>query len=341
MRNKMDINILENLELTKENGKKVVESLHNTGCLIVRDPIVTEEDNNRFLDLMESYFEQESDIKLRDARPELGYQVGVTPEGKEVAKCAKSIHCKESIKNQSEENKAQMPEGPDPKWRYFWRIGEPLRDTEWSKLNSDNVIPDNFKDDWESTMNTWGEKMLKVVEKVTKLIELGIEGIENNELSNLLKGGAHLLAPTGTDISRYNKVDTIYAGYHYDISFLTIHGKSRYPGLNIWTSEGVKKEVKVPDGCLILQVGKQLEWVTGGYFKAGFHEVICKESTVKKLSENKSQWRVSSTLFAHVNSEYYLEPLKPFRNEISILMYPRIKEGEFIEKELIETELLV
>lgn len=335
----MDIEIVENLDFTKENGDKVVESLRNTGCLIVRDPLVTEEDNNRFLDLMESYFEQENSIKLEDARPELGYQVGVTPEGKEVAKCAKSKHCKETIENQNESNKAQLPKGPDPKWRYFWRIGKPLQDTDFKKLNNPNVIPQNFKDNWESTMNTWGEKMLSIVEKVTKLIEIGLD-LEESNLTGLLKGGAHLLAPTGTNVKQYNKPNTIYAGYHYDISFLTIHGKSRYPGLNIWTRNGEKKDVKVPDGCLILQVGKQLEWVTGGYFQAGYHEVICKPSTIEKLNENKSNWRVSSTLFAHVNSEKYLEPLKRFRNEISILMYPKLKEGDFIEGELIDTELL-
>lgn len=335
----MDITILENLELTQENGKKVVESLHNTGCLIVRDSIVSEEDNNYFLDLMELYFEQETDIKMKDARPELGFQVGVTPEGKEVAKCAKSENCKEIIESQSQHNKAQVPNGPDPKWRYFWRVGDVLQNTEWSKLNGENVIPEKFKDKWEKTMNTWGEKMLTVIKKVTRLIELGL-GLDEGKLIELLNGGSHLLAPTGTDVKRYSKINTIYAGYHYDISFLTIHGKSRYPGLNIWTKNGEKKEVKVPEGCLILQVGKQLEWITGGYFQAGFHEVICKELTVERLNKNKSNWRVSSTLFAHINSEEFLEPLKEFRNDISILMYPKMKEGEFIQRELMETELL-
>jgi isopenicillin N synthase-like dioxygenase len=335
----MDIEVIQNLDYTKENGLKVVKSLYETGCLIVKDPIVTEEDNNRFLDLMELYFEQESDIKLKDSRPELGYQVGVTPEGKEVAKCVKSQHCKETIENQTTENKAQLPLGPDPKWRYFWRVGEALKDTEWSKLNSENVIPENFKDSWEKTMNTWGEKMLSLIKKVTTLIEIGLD-LDEHQLTNLLNKGSHLLAPTGTNVSQYNEINTIYAGYHYDISFLTIHGKSRYPGLNIWTKNGDKLEVKVPDGCLILQVGKQLEWVTGGYFQAGYHEVICKESTVKKLNENKSNWRVSSTLFAHINSEEFIQPMKQFRNEISILMYPKMKEGEFIESELIQTELL-
>lgn len=28
------------------------------------------------------------------------------------------------------------------------------------------------------------------------------------------------------------------------------------------------------DGCLILQAGKQMEWLTGGHVQAGMHEVI-------------------------------------------------------------------
>jgi len=32
--------------------------------------------------------------------------------------------------------------------------------------------------------------------------------------------------------------------------------------------------VQVPEGHLLIQAGKQLEWLTGGYISAGFHEVI-------------------------------------------------------------------
>ena len=327
----MDIKIIENLELTKRNGIDVVKSLNETGCLIIRDSIVSEDENNRFLDLMERYFEQTDEMKLKDARPELGYQVGVTPEGIEVSICVKDTKCQSKLQEQDESDRAQIPSGADPKWRYFWKIE--------NKDKNENVIPEVFKDEWEEPMNKWGAKMLTVIKKVTKLIELGLE-LETGSLLNLLSGGSHLLAPTGTNIEKYNEINTIYAGYHYDISFLTIHGKSRYPGLNIWTREGNKKEVKVPDGCLILQVGKQLEWLTGGYFEAGYHEVICKESTLNKLQTNKSEWRVSSTLFAHVNSEMYLEPIDKFRNEITEAMYPKIKEGKFIENELKETNLL-
>lgn len=36
-----------------------------------------------------------------------------------------------------------------------------------------------------------------------------------------------------------------------DLNFLTIHGKSRYPGLHIWARNTGKRLVaSVPDGCL-------------------------------------------------------------------------------------------
>jgi hypothetical protein len=31
--------------------------------------------------------------------------------------------------------------------------------------------------------------------------------------------------------------------------------------------------VTVPDGCLLVQAGKQIEHLTGGHVMAGFHEV--------------------------------------------------------------------
>lgn len=70
--------------------------------------------------------------------------------------------------------------------------------------------------------------------------------------------GPHLLAPTGSNLSKYDDLNTVFAGYHYDLNFLTIHGRSRFPGLFIWLKDGRKVPVKVPEGCLLLQAGKQV-----------------------------------------------------------------------------------
>lgn len=40
------------------------------------------------------------------------------------------------------ENKPQDYNLPDPKWRFFWRIGEPPKETKFSSLNLPPVIPE-------------------------------------------------------------------------------------------------------------------------------------------------------------------------------------------------------
>jgi len=92
----------------------------------------------------------------------------------------------------------------------------------------------------------------------------------------------HILAPTGSDLVKYGQKDTILAGFHSDLNFLTIHGRSRYPGLHIWArNTGKRMQVKIPEGnYLLVQAGKQLEHLSGGLIKAGFHEVVVNEPTL-------------------------------------------------------------
>jgi isopenicillin N synthase-like dioxygenase len=97
-------------------------------------------------------------------------------------------------------------------------------------------------------------------------------------------GRPHLLAPTASDLRRYGQKDTILAGFHTDLNFLTIHGRSRYPGLHIWArNTGKRIPVRFPPTgrYLLVQAGKQLEHLSGGLIKAGFHEVVVNERTVE------------------------------------------------------------
>lgn len=100
--------------------------------------------------------------------------------------------------------------------------------------------------------------------------------------SDVLWPSPHILAPTASDLVKYGKKDTILAGFHSDLNFLTIHGRSRYPGLHIWArNTGKRIAVKIPEGnYLLVQAGKQLEHITGGLIKAGFHEVVVNEKTL-------------------------------------------------------------
>ena len=71
---------------------------------------------------------------------------------------------------------------------------------------------------------------------VAEMAAVGMD-LERTTFSKMLDGGQHKLAPTGSDLKKYGK-GTIFAGHHYDFNFLTIHGKSRYPGLFAWLRTG-------------------------------------------------------------------------------------------------------
>lgn len=112
----------------------------------------------------------------------------------------------------------------------------------------------------------------------------------------------------------------------------------RFPGLAIWLRDGSRVSVQVPQGHVLIQAGKQLEYLTGGYIHAGKHEVVVDSNSVDAINRAKEErrrlWRVSSTFFAHCNSDAVLEPLGSFRSLESLNQYPPIKTGDFVRQEL-------
>jgi len=330
---------LDNTETREEECKKAAESLHKYGILILKDPRVDEKDNDEYIEMMEKYFETRGDKfynheNLVEARPEIHYQVGVTPEYVEKARnhCARFAHYDDDNKPISE-----CPPEYDAKWRYFWHIGDR---PEEKKAMYANIIPEDLPE-WEERMTKWGNMMIDACFTAAEMAAVGL-GIPHDTFSEKMKLGPHLLAPTGSDLIK-NDVGTVFAGVHYDLNFLTVHGKSRFPGLFIWLNDGTKKSVKVPDGCLLLQAGIQLEWLTGGYIKAGFHEVIytekTKEKVKKRLEKNPDAkvWRVSSTLFSHIRHDISLAPLaelKDLHDEGALEKYQDITSEEKTMEEL-------
>ncbi|CAJ0756619.1 48_t:CDS:2 [Entrophospora sp. SA101] len=273
-------------ELAINECRKTADALSKYGALLVKDPRAKEDNNSEFLDLLEDYYAQPFEIKLKDARPELEYQVGVTPELKEEPKCKSDINCHKMIEKMPKKSRPSIPKGPDPKWRFFWNIGEFPEKTEFPQLNAEYavVVPEAFKDKWSRILDQRGDQLYQAVIKVVEMASVGF-GMSANHLPDLTKKGPHLLSPTGSDLNKYGKLGTILAGFHYDLDFITIHGKSRFPGLNIWSRDGSEKiEVHVPDGHFLVQAGKQFEWLTGGNVKAGYHDVVVSEATIKDKS---------------------------------------------------------
>ena len=147
-------------------SKLIASSLVATGCVLVRDPRVSELDNSKFLDLLERYFEQPEELKREDARPELHYQIGATPEGVErpsllredstsaarARSLAEKIKKSKNGKNDSSDLPT-WPAGADPKWRFFWRVGPRPAETAFPELNAPQMVPRAFEAEWAETLD--------------------------------------------------------------------------------------------------------------------------------------------------------------------------------------------
>lgn len=207
-------------------------------------------DNDEYVDLMEEYFAKTGERfynneTITDIKSEMHYMVGATPEYIELAR---NHGEKLRALGLSAEDMPISPQEPvaDAKWRFLWKIGERF---ECGGDDFPPVIPEGFPD-WEEKMNKWGNKLYTAVLTVAEMTALGM-GVPKNTFTERMQGGNQLLAPTGSDLVK-NDVGTIFAGFHYDISFMTIHGKSRYPGLYVWTRDWKKRAVKIPEGCLLI-----------------------------------------------------------------------------------------
>ncbi|KAK0390594.1 hypothetical protein NLU13_0098 [Sarocladium strictum] len=332
---------------TQAECLKAASALITYGALVLHDSRTSEAANDAFLDLLEDYFAQpEADLR-RDERPELSYQVGVTLENTEKPKCAVDEPCLEVIQRLAPEQRPLdiSAHQPDPKCRFFWSLAErPPYETEFPGLNAAN-------------------SMRESVAGLAQMVAVGL-GLPADYFTNAAKYGPHLLAPTASDLVKYGAKDTILAGFHTDLNFLTIHGRSRYPGLNIWArNTGNRIPVKIPPGnYLLVQAGKQIEHITGGLIKAGFHEVTVNEKTVETIERRKAQFpdrpliRISSTCFWHLSSDFDLKPVPELaerarqvraeqfnlgRDEGREVEYPPMKVGHQVQGELKHIALMI
>ncbi|KAI9895562.1 hypothetical protein PsorP6_013052 [Peronosclerospora sorghi] len=103
----------------KAECEKAADSLHKYGILCIRHERAVDSDNDKFLDMMERYFESADFVE--DARTEYHYQVGVTPQMNE---CARSHCARIASLDQRYAPVSLCPPDADKKSRFFWRVGD-------------------------------------------------------------------------------------------------------------------------------------------------------------------------------------------------------------------------
>ncbi len=288
-----------------DTARTLVDALHRFGAVIVRDPrVLTSGEDVQVRTMAQQYFAQPWELLASDVREELGYQVGLTPPGVE-----KAVECAEFLRTLNPENYPTVcPAGfADPKMRFMWRAGTQPAKTRFPKLNKreEQVVPAVFTDLWPSLMDRQAQVLINTSLTCTMLVERGL-GLKAGRLTHRLIDGATILALNAIDLSTLKVGDVINA-CHNDFGFLTAHDRSTFPGLVIWLRDGTKLEVSIPPGCFLVQVGQQLEYVTGGYFLAGYHEVSCTQraanSVIGAVADGRSPFRVARSLFLHLHTD--------------------------------------
>lgn len=128
----------------------------------MKDPRVSHEANEDYIDLVEKYFEKTGEDyyaggELADSRPSLNFQVGITPELVEKARDHEEL-----VKSLPSDSKplSRFPPEFDAKWRFFWPIGERPQSI---RNDLPKVIPENFPT-WEEKMDSWGNNMIGACE---------------------------------------------------------------------------------------------------------------------------------------------------------------------------------
>lgn len=325
----------------RATAEDAMGALIETSAVIVVDPRVQETDFNECRDLLIDYFQQPRELLLPDVHPEFHHQVGLSLEGAEGWR--RSLL--ERANGLPPEHQPHIPPknyAGDQKLRFFIRLGEADSRNPNDPLNQAAVIPQAFHDRWQSVTESWGSKLLSTGETVLAMIE-HILGTERRRLRDMTIGAPHLLGPNAADLDQLTVPGTIVNAYHYDLNSLSIHGPATYPGLRIWLRNGTSLWVKVPPGCILIQVGQQLEHLTGGLFTAGMHEVVVSDTALAARQRGASPLRISSPCFQHFASHHQLEVLPQIRDYLHLSeadwqelqkQYPPMLVGEQVEREL-------
>ncbi|MDO8625928.1 MAG: hypothetical protein Q7K39_00515 [Candidatus Magasanikbacteria bacterium] len=343
--------MIETIDLARyiERGKslddcrRLAYSLAATSVVIVRDPRVESNFQLEYRRMLDEYFRQPREVLQRDGRPEHHWQVGI------------------STREQPRDHRALIANLPlelwphipplgheDDRYHFMRRVGPRPAHTKFPALNAPDVVPAGFEGRWERNMDRWGAQMLASVETIAEMLALAYN-LPPNTFTKHFRYAPHLLAPNGVVLDNVT-LGQIFNAFHYDFNWGTIHGAASYPGLRIWLRDWQPLVVRVPPGCLLFQVGKQLEWQSGGYLRAGFHEVVALPEMLAALKEVRAQRgydrsqvkvRSSSTVFVHVASDRFLQVHGHFlrahppavRRQI-LRLYPRILAGEMSNLEL-------
>ncbi|MEE2789926.1 MAG: 2-oxoglutarate and iron-dependent oxygenase domain-containing protein [Myxococcota bacterium] len=217
---------------------------------------------------------------------------------------------------------------------------------EHPEIYADNVWPDDAPD-FRTAYLHLGQRLHNIGLKLLEATARGL-GLMENVFADLVHGGPHVtralkyLALTETQIE--NRV--LWGEEHTDFNLLTLLPGGRFfdlqgdripspdpdSGLYLRARSGERIRGGAPTGCIVIQVGQQLEILTGGRLLATPHVV-----TAPRIP---NVTRCSAAHFVHMHAHQTVRPLPPFASEDALRSYaPPVLAGTYGLKTLVDIGL--
>jgi isopenicillin N synthase-like dioxygenase len=254
------------------------------------------------------------------------------------------------------ETERAVAAGGQPDFKECWfaapEPADPEAKVEYPEIYADNVWPDedpSFAELYLDVGHQLHEIGLSLLRGCARAL-----GLEPYRLEAAVHGGPHV-----TRALRYLPLapeqlgrGIVWGEEHTDFNLLTLLPGGRFlspegqfaprpddvAGLRLRTrataAEPSGRLVRglAPEGCLVAQVGQQLEILTGGVFQATPHVIN---------APTRAGWsRVSLAHFIHLHPDRVLTPLPPFRTAETLAAYrPPVLAGTYSVKTLVDIGL--
>lgn len=322
------------LERRASAAQAIFDGFRDFGLVYVRGHDILADGLEDFYRDFVSFTDRPMEEKEALARPEIWFQRGWTPPNTERAVVAGGQ--------------------PDFKECFFVAVepGNPTCAAQYPELYAENIWPEDAPD-FKSRYIALGHRLHEVGLDLLRGAAMALDLLPT-EFVAMVHGGPHV-----TRALRYlpltkaqTQDDILWGEEHTDFNLITLLPGGRFfdaqsqlcprpdegSGLYLRTRPTAKfpagRRVKgtPPPGCIVAQVGQQLEILTGGTFQATPHVV-----TAPKTAGFS---RTSMAHFVHLSTKQILFPMKPFRTpEVVRAFSPPVLVGTYNTKTLVDIGL--
>lgn len=315
-------------------AKAVREAFGTYGLIYIKNHSVDTKALERLYALFKNFTQKPEGEKHKYARADLWYQRGWTPPNTEVAVAAQG----------------------QPDFKECW-FAAPLdvdanAADQYPALYPENIWPEG-DDEFKERYLALGRQLHESGAILLRAAALALD-LPADAFTKLIGGAPHVtrvlnyLPLTDAQVN----TDIVWGEEHTDFNLLTLLPGGRFydpanapsarpddkSGLYLRTRategapNGHKVRGNVPEGCIIAQVGQQLEILTGGAYLATPHVITA--PGVPGYS------RMSSAHFIHMHSNEVLFPMEKFRTRETVRAYsPPVLAGTYGIKTLVDIGL--